>query len=358
LSPESLYARTGVQFLPFNTMYQLADDLAAGRLARPSTMLMIPDLLSYWLTGRIEGEVTNASTTGLLDLTKRDWSDDLVGELGIPRGLLPPLHEPGTKVGPLRSEVCAETGLDPASFVVRVGSHDTASAVVAAPGHGPNWSYLVSGTWSLVGVETDEPITTEEGRRANFTNEAGVDQQVRYLRNVMGLWLLQESVRSWDLAGPSRPVGALLAAAADEPEGGPVINPDDTRLLAPGDMPARIRQLCREAGQPEPSTAGAVVRCILDSLAQRYARSIEELEHLAERTIDTIHIIGSGAQNHLLCQLTANAAKRSVVAGPVEATALGNLLVQSRAAGDLEADLDRIRSIIGRSQPIRRFEPT
>jgi rhamnulokinase len=357
LSPESLYSRTGVQFLPFNTMYQLADDLAAGRLARPSSMLMLPDLLGFWLTGKIEGEVTIASTTGLLDLTKRDWSDDLVGELGIPRGLLPPLYEPGTTTGSLRSEVCNETGLHPDSIVVRVGSHDTASAVVAAPGHGDSWAYLVAGTWSLVGVELDEPIMTEESRRANFTNEAGVDEQVRFLRNVMGLWLLQESVRSWDLAGPSRPISVLLAAAADEPAGGPVIDPDDTRLLAPGDMPARIRQLCRETGQPEPSTTGAIVRCIHDSLATRYARTIEEIEELTDHSIETIHMIGAGSQNPLLCQLTANTAGRPVVAGPAEATALGNLLVQARAAGDLDADLDRMRSIIGRSQPMRRFEP-
>ncbi|MEV6495075.1 rhamnulokinase family protein [Actinoplanes sp. NPDC051633] len=333
---EKLYALTGLQKLSFNTIYQL---LAEPLLPLADRMLLIPDLLAYWLTGKIGAEFTNASTTQLLDVGTGEWAGSLIGDLGLPARLFPPLRAPGTVIGP--------SSLGPE--VIAVGSHDTASAVVGVPAGSPDFAYISCGTWSLVGVELDAPVLTEESRLANFTNEGGVDGTVRYLRNVMGLWLLQECQRAWrtdDLPG-------LLAAAASARPFAAVIDVDLPRFLAPDDMPARIAaEVGRELSRAE------TVRCVLDSLALAHRRTVRQACELSGSTAEVVHIVGGGARNELLCQLTADACERPVLAGPVEATALGNVLVQARAAGVLSGDLPALRGVLRETQQIRRYEPS
>jgi rhamnulokinase len=351
-----LYEVTGLQFLPFNTVYQLAAEPPA-RLGRAAHALLIPDLLTYWLTGELGTEITNASTTGLLDVRTGDWARELMGRLALPPGLFGPLRRPGDIVGPLLPAVLDDTGLAAGTVVTAVGSHDTASAVVGVPAATENFAYISCGTWSLVGVEVDTPVLTEAGRAANFTNEGGVDHTVRYLRNVMGLWLLSESIATWNRTGPPADLPALLAAAADVPAGGPVFDPDDPAFLPPGDMPVRITTALRRAGQPVPDTRPGLVRCILDSLAAAYARTVHQAADLSGRTIDVVHLVGGGARNDLLCRLTADACGLPVLAGPVEATALGNILIQARAHHALHGDLWDLRALLRTTQPTRRYEP-
>jgi rhamnulokinase len=357
ISPQNLYRLTGVQFLPFNTLYQLAADAAAGRLGGVRTALLIPDLVSYWLTGSKGAEVTNASTTGLLDAGSRCWSSPVLDAVGLPPELLPPLRRAGEVIGPPRDEVVAETGLGPAAVVTAIGSHDTASAVVAVPSEGDRAAYISCGTWSLVGVELEHPVLTPESREANFTNEVGVDGRVRYLRNVMGLWLLQETLRHWSRAGLPAELPSLLAAAAALPPGGPVVDPDHPAFLPPGDMPARIAAACHETGQSVPASQAELVRCILDSLASAYARTVRDAERLSGRSVELLHLVGGGARNRLLCELTASACGLPVLAGPVEATAIGNLLVQARARGSIRGDLETMRALVRATQEIRRHDP-
>ncbi|MEO8437162.1 MAG: rhamnulokinase family protein [Chloroflexota bacterium] len=357
VSPAGLYARTGLQFLPFNTIYQLAAARDSGALDAARTMLLIPDLLGYWLAGVRLSEVTNASTTGLLDVHGRTWDLALIESLGLPMSLFAPLASAGQTVGPLLDDVRRETGVSPATQLTLVGSHDTASAVVGVPATGPSFAYVACGTWGLVGVELEAPILTEASRAANFTNEGGVDGRIRYLRNVMGLWLLQESMRTWDAAGGTEALLPLIAAAAELPPGGPVIDPDDASFLPPGDMPERIATACRATDQPSPTTRPGYVRCILDSLAAAFGRTVRDAERLSGRSVAVVHLVGGGARNELLCQLTADACQLPVLAGPVEATALGNVLVQARAAGLLAGDLETLRALVRATQEIRRYEP-
>jgi rhamnulokinase len=359
-----LYKVTGIQQLPINTICQLAAAAGTPQLEAAATLLMIPDLLGYWLTGSVGAEITNASTTGLLDVRAQAWAASLMGRAGLRPDLFPPLRRPGDVVGELRPDVAAGTGLPAGLPVVTVGSHDTASAVAGVPAQGRNFAYVSCGTWSLVGMELDQPVLTEASRRANFGNETGIDGTVRYLRNVAGLWLLQESLRTWSAAdgsaGPPRPGGLLdelLAAAAREPALACVIDPDDPAFLPPGDMPARVADACRRAGQRPPDGRGGIVRCILDSLALAYRRTVRQVQDLSGRHADVIHLVGGGARNDLLCQLTADACGLPVVAGPVEASALGNVLVQARALGSAPGDLDGMRALVRASQPLRRFEP-
>jgi rhamnulokinase len=352
-----LYQVTGVQFLPFNTLYQLAADARAERLDAARTMLLIPDLLGYWLTGSAGAEITNASTTGLLDVGAMCWSPRVLEALGLRSELLPPLRQPGEVTGPPRPGVAAETGLGPLAVVTAVGSHDTASAVVGVPSESTGAAYVSCGTWSLVGVELEHPVRTPESRQANFTNEVGVDGRIRYLRNVMGLWLLQESLRVWARAGLPADLPSLLGAAGALPAGGPVVDPDDPAFLPPGDMPARIRAACQATGQPVPGGQAELVRCILDSLASAYARVLRDAERLSGRRVEVVHLVGGGARNRLLCELTADACGLPVLAGPVEATALGNVLVQARAHGSLHGDLDSMRALVRATQDIRRHDP-
>jgi rhamnulokinase len=350
---EKLYATAGLQFLPFNTLYQFAaEPELAGRRA-----LLIPDLLGYWLTGQQVAEETNASTTGLLDARTGDWSAALLGDLGLPAGLLPPVAAAGQLLGPLRAEVRDELGSAYEITATLCGSHDTASAVAGVPAQDPGFAYISCGTWGLVGVELTEPILTETSRLANFTNERGVDGTIRYLRNVMGLWLLSESIRIWALRGQDVVLADVLAAAAALPPGGPVVDPDDPAFLPPGDMPARIEDACRRADQPVPQTVPATVRCILDSLAVAFARTIDQAEALSGHAVRIVHLVGGGSQNQLLCQLTADAAGRTVVAGPVEATAIGNLLVQARTHGALKGDLSDLRALARPALTLRSYQP-
>jgi rhamnulokinase len=348
VGPRELYATTGLQRLPFNTIYQLAAAAGSGLLAQARTMLLIPDLLSYWLTGEVGAEVTNASTTGLYDVNRRAWADGLIAQLALPVEIFPPLRAPGSPAGRLL-DTEALAGVP----VTAVGSHDTASAVVGVPARGGRFAYVSCGTWSLVGVELERPVLSEASSAANFTNETGVDGRIRYLRNVMGLWLLQESMRAWDRTD----LGGLLAAAAREPAFVAVVDPDDPAFLPPGDMPARIAAACRRTGQPEPASPPAVTRCILDSLALAHRRAVRQAVALSGHEVEVVHVVGGGARNALLCQLTADACGLPVLAGPVEATALGNVLVQARALGALAGGLDDLRRLAATAEPVLRYEP-
>jgi rhamnulokinase len=354
---EELYARTGLQFLPFNTLYQLAAAREMDAFGAARTVLLMPDLFGYWLTGIKAAERTNASTTGLFDARTGNWAEDLMEAVGISPALFPTLRSPGDELGPLEERVTSEIGLPSSVPVTMVGSHDTASAIVGVPADGDRFAYIACGTWSLVGVELTSPILTDASRAANFTNEAGVDGRVRYLRNVMGLWLLQELLRTWENAGAPESLVDLLAAASRLPDRGPLIDPDEAAFLPPGDMEVRINEACRVSDQPVPSSRTALVRCILDSLAAAHARALRDATRLSGHVVETVHIVGGGARNELLCQLTANACGLPVVAGPVEATALGNVLVQARALGFVEGDLEALRAMIRATHPLRRFEP-
>lgn len=346
LPPEELYTITGVQELPFNTIYQLVAARDTAALRHAARALMIPDLFGYWLTGAFGTELTNASTTGLLDVRARAWATGLFDRLGLRADLFPPLRQPGDPVGPLLPRVAEATGLGPATTVIAVGSHDTASAVVGVPARDDRFAYISCGTWSLVGVELKEPVTTDAARAANFSNELGVDGTVRFLRNVMGLWLLQESIRTWEMQGTHIDLAALLAEAAVLPAARSVIDPDRPAFLPPGDMPERIRAECARTGQPQPSTPAEITRCILDSLAAAYRRTVRQAAELSKTKVEVVHLVGGGAQNSLLCQLTADACELPVVAGPVEAAAYGNVLIQARAAGILTGPLAALRSLL------------
>jgi rhamnulokinase len=321
----------------------------------------VPDLLGRWLSGAEATEVTNASTTGMLDPATRRWSPAVLDALaaspaGDVRRLLAPLVEPGTVLGPVLPDVAADLGLGDAMHVA-VGSHDTASAVAAVPLGDAPAAWISSGTWSLVGVELPAPVRTDAGRAANFTNELGVDGTVRYLRNVAGLWLLQESLRTWADAGTPQDLATLLAAAADLPALRTVVDVDDPAFAAPGDMPARIAAAARRTRQPVPSTPAEVTRCVLDSLALAYRRAVRCAAALSGRDVDVVHVVGGGARNALLCRLTADATGLPVVAGPVEATAVGNLLTQALALGDLSGGLPAAREVVRASSALVTHRP-
>jgi rhamnulokinase len=353
---EELYRVTGLQQLPFNTLYQLVAAAGTPQLDAARTLLLIPDLISYWLTGQIGAERTNASTTQLYDVRRRTWAADLIGEIGLPAHVFPALHEPGDVARPVLPSVLDEIGLS-ALDVVPVGSHDTASAIVGVPAAGPDFAYISCGTWSLVGLELPEPILTEESRAANFSNEGGIDGTIRYLRNVMGLWLLQECLRAWNATSATVDLPSLLEEAAVVPPLRALVDPDDRAFLPPGDMPSRIADACRRTGQPVPESRAAMVRCILDSLAAAYRATIATARRLSGRRVEVIHLVGGGARNTLLCQLTADACGIPVEAGPVESTALGNMLVQARRAGLVGPDLASMRRLLRATQQVRRYEP-
>ncbi|MGN8132393.1 rhamnulokinase [Paenarthrobacter sp. 22069] len=353
LDPARLYQTTGLQFLQFNTIYQLA---AERDLAGLQTLL-IPDLIAFRLTGKRRTEATNASTTGLFDAVAGEWATEFLTALGLRKDLFPPLIQPGEAYGTLLPGIAEQVGLRPDTEVVAVGSHDTASAVAAVPAQEENFAYISSGTWSLVGLELKHPVLTEASREANFTNERGVDGTIRYLRNMGGLWLLTECQRTWASAGMQHDLAALLAAAAALPDGGPKINPDDPYFIAPDNMPERIRAAARLTGAVLADDPAAITRCIMDSLATGYARTLGEAERLAGKSVDVVHVVGGGSQNALLCQLTANATRRPVIAGPVEATALGNVLMQARAAGALAGSLADLRALVSAGSSLTRYEP-
>lgn len=354
-APE-LYRLNGLQHLPFNTLFQLTADRTAGVLDLADSFLLLPDLLGYWLTGRSVAERTNASTTGLLAVDSGEWDAALIERLALPARIFAPLVDAGTPLGGLAPSAVRGVGATRAQ-VTTVGSHDTASAVVAIPATRPDVAYISSGTWSLVGVELERPVLTDASREAGFTNEGGVDGRVRYLHNVMGLWLLSECIRDWERSGETISLAGLLDQAAAVSTPVPVFDADDEAFLAPGDMPARIEAWLAAHDRPVPGSRPELVRSILQSLAEAYARTIRAAAQLSGHEVSVVHIVGGGSQNALLCQLTADATGLPVVAGPTEATAMGNVLVQARALGYVRGDLEALRALVVRTFPVVRYEP-
>lgn len=354
---ERIYRSTGIQFMALNTLYQLvacADD-AARPLDSAARLLFMPDLFGYWLSGEMQTEPTIASTSQALVAATRDWDRELLASLNIPAGIMPPIRPTGSIAGRLHDEVARETGHSGLPVVLTAG-HDTAAAVAAVPARGDDWAYISSGTWSLVGLELPEPNISDASLAANFTNEAGVGGTVRFLKNVTGLWLLQECRRCWAEAGRAFSYDELneLAEAAEPLRS--LIDPDNPRFATPGDMPLRIRETCRESGQAEPTTEGQIVRCILDSLALRYDEVLATAAALTNRPIRTVHVVGGGSQNALLNRLMAAASQREVIAGPSEATALGNAAVQAVAVGHLR-DVAAARRAVAASTTLRTWQP-
>jgi rhamnulokinase len=353
ITPAERYARTGIQTMPINTLFQLLAERESPALQAAEHIALIPDLLGMWLTDRLVNEATIASTTGMLDARSGEWARDLVAAHGLPTGIL---HgnpvEPGTPLGPVRAGIEALAGLP----VWNVAAHDTASAFIAAPVSSPNSAILSSGTWSLLGVEVDAPVLDRSAAAFNFTNERGVDGSIRFLRNVMGLWLMQECRRHWMNQGAALDYSELERLASTPGEGVALFDPDHPDLLRHGDMPSRIAGLCEAAGEPAPSDPGQFVRAILTSLACKYNFVLQRCQIATGRHIDAINVIGGGVRNRALCQLTADITGLPVVAGPVEATALGNILVQARAAGML-GSLAEMRELVAGSCPLERYEP-
>lgn len=328
-----IFAETGLQFLPFNTLFQLAAE-SAERLSAARLILGIGDGFNHWLSGVARFEESLASTTQLYAPRTKHWSTALLGRLGLPAGLFPPIVPSGTRLGPLRPELARETGLNGVEVVASC-SHDTGAAVAAVPSADGDWAYLSSGTWSLMGVERAAPIINDTCRELNFTNEIGFGSSVRLLKNIVGLWLVQECRREWARLGTEYDYGTLTALAAQAPAFVSLINPADGRFLSPGEMPSKIDSFCQELGEPVPDSPGAYVRCILESLSLLYRRTLGQIEQLTGTRIERLHIVGGGSKNSLLNQFTANAIQIPVVTGPVEATAAGNILVQAIAMGHL-----------------------
>jgi rhamnulokinase len=351
---EEIFRRTGLQFLPFNTLYQLDAHRRAGLPAAAARLLMIPDLCHASLSGRATGEYTNASTTQMLSLATRDWDRELVARVGLPESLLPSLEQPAADLGPLEPALAPRAGLAD-TRVVLPATHDTASAVVGTP-LAPGWAYVSSGTWSLVGVERTSALTDPAVARANFTNEGGAFATIRFLKNVMGLWILEQCRREWAAAGWHHSIADLTAAVAARP--GPIvlIDPDDARLLAPASMLAALRTVLAETGARVDDEPAALAKVVLDSLASRYAQVVQLIETLTGASVPGIHIVGGGSLNAYLNQATADAAGRPVLAGPVEATALGNVIVQAIAAGCFTT-LAEARRHVGAATRCRSFLP-
>ncbi|HEY4308701.1 MAG TPA: rhamnulokinase family protein [Pirellulales bacterium] len=359
---EEIFAKTGAQFLEINTLYQLLalSEQNSPLLEMAESFLMMPDLFHWLLTGVKANEYTNATTTQFYNPVKRRWATGLLGQLGVPSHFLGEIADPGTNLGKLRPQVAADTGLANAS-VVLPGTHDTASAVMAVPARGtpcdkPDWCYISSGTWSLMGAELPNPVVTEKCMQLSFTNEGGVGHRTRLLKNIVGLWLVQECRRIWKLAGKTFSWDDLTGMAAAAPQLASLVNPDDATLMAPRDMPAAIRELCKRTGQSVPQDEGAVIRTTIESLALRYRQVLVSLEELTGGQVKTIHVVGGGTQNRQLCQATADACQRPVVAGPVEATAIGNVMAQAVAAGAV-GSIEEAREVVRESFPVEQYEP-
>ena len=359
---EEIFAATGLQFMEINSLYQLmALKQAESRvLAAADRLLMIPDLFHWLLSGVASNERTNASTTQCFDPQSGDWARPLMERLGLPPRIFGPISDPGTVLGPMRPDVAAETGLTGVR-VVLPGTHDTASAVAAVPADEPpsprpEWCYVSLGTWALIGAELDRPLVTPECLARNFTNEAGIGGTTRLLKNVCGLWLVQQCRAAWQRAGQEWSWDQLTALAAEAPPLVTLVDPNHPSLVAPADMPAAIRALARASGEPEPETTAATVRAALESVAAAVRRTLGELDSLLGRRVGRVHVVGGGVKNSLLCQMIADATGRPVVAGPVEATAIGNLLVQLLAR-DGKVDLRAIRRVVRDTFEPVRYEP-
>ena len=357
LSREEIFRRSGGQFIQINTLYQLFSMVIreSPLLKAAETFLMIPDLFNFWLTGHKVCEFTNATTTQFYDPRQKCWSGEICNALDLPYHLLPAIVQPGTQIGTLLPTVCDETGLGETP-VIAPGCHDTASAVAAVPAQTENWAYISSGTWSLMGIEAPDPIISNQVLSLNFTNEGGVANTFRFLKNIMGLWLLQECRRTWSRRGRDISYDQLMQLASDAQPFKYLIEPDNETFLGAGDMPSRIIDYCKHTEQIPPRDEGEFVRCILDSLALKYRWVSEKLELVGGKPIEVIHIVGGGARNRLLCQFTANAAAVPVVAGPTEATAVGNIMVQAIATGLIDS-ISEAREIISRSFELETYEP-
>ena len=361
LTDKRIYERTGIQFIAINALYQLAVDAQDPDrpLERADSFLMVPDLFAYWLTGVKANEHTFASTSQCYDATTCTWAGDLLAEIGVPTSIFGRIVQPGDRepLGTINKIVAEATRLPADTRLSAVGSHDTASAVVAVPMADPTTSaYISSGTWSLVGLELDAPVRTPEAMAANMTNEAGLEGTTRFLKNCAGMWLVQECRRVWSERGKQYSYAELASMAGDAPGLVSLFDPDDPRLATPGDMPKRIREFCRENGEPEPGDEGALIRAILDSLALRYDQILRAAASLTGRTLKALHIVGGGSANTVLNQITADATGLEVIAGPGEATALGNAAVQAIACGEL-GSLSEARDVIAGSFTPHRYEP-
>ncbi|PYI51825.1 rhamnulokinase [Paenibacillus flagellatus] len=357
MARETIFSRTGIQFLPFNTIYQLAA-MKRDRsplLREASRFLMIPDLLRYFLTGDMHNEFTNATTTQLYNPLRGGWDEELLAGVGADPSWFGPVLQPGADAGRLRASVAAELGVG-AIPVVAAAEHDTGSAVVAVPAASRSFAYLICGTWSLMGTETERPVLDERALALNFTNEGGAFGTYRLLKNIMGLWILQETKRQWEREGANYTYPELVALAERAPAFGAWIDPDDARFLQPGDMAERIRGYCRETGQRPPEGPGGLVRCILESLALKYRYVLELTEQVSGKTFDGLHMTGGGIRNELLCRWSANAIGKPVWAGPAEGSAIGNMAVQWIARGEL-ADVWEARAVIRESFPSAVYEP-
>jgi rhamnulokinase len=351
-----IFSETGIQFMPLNTLYQLHAMRLAGSPALHTArkLLFMPDLFNYWLTGEMRAEVSIASTSQFYDPIKKQWASGLFRKLDLPERILPQLAPSGTRLGTLLPEIAEWSGLAPGIPVYATACHDTAAAVAAVPADGNDWCYISSGTWSLMGVELDAPIINEQSLALNFTNEVGAGNKIRFLKNIAGLWLLQECRRAWALDGREYGYEELSKLAAAAPPAGTLIDPD--AFPEPGRMPERIAEYCRARGSQPPDQPGEMTRFILESLAATYRKVLNNLETLLGRPIDRIHIVGGGSRNQLLNQLAANATGRMVVAGPAEATAAGNILVQAIGAG-VVSGLSEARQIVERSFPLQTYQP-
>lgn len=347
VSQADIFAQTGIQFMPINTLYQLLSLVKSGspQLEIAATFLTAPDLLNYWLTGAKVCEFSNATTTQLFNPSTGTWATELMDQLGIPRRIFPEIVPPGTKLG-------RYDGIP----VIAPACHDTGSAVAAVPTTTPDFAYISSGTWSLVGLEVPQPILTPQALAANVTNEGGVYGTYRLLKNVMGLWILQQCRATWAAAGQEYSYGELVQLAEKSEPLTAVFNPNNPVFLQPGDHPQHIRDLCQQTGQPVPQTVGAVVRSVLESLALAYREVLELVQAVSNQPVATLHIVGGGTQNQLLNQLTANATGLPVVAGPIEATVMGNALVQLITLGEI-ADLQQARDIVAGMAELKRYEP-
>ena len=355
---EELFARTGIAFNSFNTLYQLCAMKEEGDPALESAqdLLFLPDLLAYFLTGRKGTEYTIASTSQLLNPFTRDWDRELMEKLGIPAHIFGEVKLPGTVRGTLLPEIAKECGVAEIP-VIAIGGHDTASAVAAVPAQEKDFAYISSGTWSLLGAEVQEPLCTEGVMKANYTNEGGVDGSIRLLKNIMGLWIIQECKREWDRRGSETSFGELVELSMQAPAFKAILDVDDPAFLAPGDMPARIQAYCAKSGQPVPEGKGEISRVIYESLALKYRWAIERLEEdMLKKPIEALHIVGGGSKNALLNRFTAEAIKRPVIAGPDEGTIIGNLLVQAQALGAISG-IRELREVVENSFPTKTFLP-
>ena len=354
LPSEIVFAETGIQSLAVNTIFQLAAETPQ-RLARATRMLMIADAFNFWLSGTAVVEESNASTTQLYNPLSRSWSKPLLEALHLPAKLFPPVVPSGTRLGALKKDIAQESGL-PEIEVIASCSHDTGAAVAAIPAAAGHWAYLSSGTWSLMGVEEPLPLMNESCRELNFTNEIGYGRSVRLLKNIVGLWVVQECRRAWSATGKEYDYATLTRLAAAAPAFVSLIHPADPRFLAPDNMPEKISAFCHETAQPVPETPGAVIRCVLESMALLYRRTLQQIEQLLNRRLERLHIVGGGSQNHLLNQFTANALEIPVLAGPVEATALGNVLVQALTLGEFQS-IEQARQCVRASFPLTTINP-